>query len=55
MKRLVLPLAGCLAAGSVLAFPERPIVEHALSETAQALTSLAAHHGRQKAEVRSPR
>ncbi|MFW2535224.1 hypothetical protein [Legionella sp. 28fT52] len=41
MKRLVLPLAGCLAAGSVLAFPERPAIEQALKETAQALTSLS--------------
>lgn len=41
MKRLVLPLAGCLVAGSVLAFPERPAIEQALKETAQALTSLS--------------
>lgn len=41
MKRLVLPLAGCLVAGSVVAFPERPLVEHALKETAEALTSLS--------------
>ncbi|HHF7349664.1 TPA: hypothetical protein ACPSKE_002874 [Legionella feeleii] len=41
MKRLVLPFAGCLVAGSVLAFPERPAIEQALKETAQALTSFS--------------
>lgn len=40
MKRVILPLAGILAAGSVLAYPERPALEGATRETAQALKRL---------------
>lgn len=41
MKRLILPLVGLIAAGSALAYPERPALENALRETTEGLLSLA--------------